>query len=141
MEHRAFEQVARRLASATGRRGAIGSALAGILAASSAGNAFASDERLKTAIEPLTSGLATIRAMAPVSYAWRDTERHGEGRDVGLIAQQVQPVLPEVVRTQDDGMYAIEYAKIVAPLISAVQELAGQVEVLRAKVDRLTPPA
>lgn len=78
-----------------------------------------SDRRLKRDITALREGLAIVRALTPVRYRRACTEEH----EIGLIAQDVDPVLPEVVAIGGDGTLAVGYARIVAPLIAAVQEL------------------
>ena len=66
-------------------------------------------------------------------YNWRDTEARGAQRELGLIAQEVAPVVPEVVTVADhDGMMGIDYPKLTALLIGAVQELAARVATLEA---------
>ena len=93
----------------------------------------ASDERLKTDIEAITpdEALGIVEALTPVRYNWRDTDERGTQREMGLIAQQVEPSAPEVVGANADGMLSLDYAKLVAPLIGAVQALAAEVRALK----------
>jgi hypothetical protein len=92
-----------------------------------------SDERLKTDIEPMSpaEALAIVEALEPVRYNWRDPDARGAQREMGLIAQQVEPSAPEVVGANADGMLSLDYAKLVAPLIGAVQALAAEVRALK----------
>lgn len=85
-----------------------------------------SDRRLKRDIEALRGGLDIVRALRPVRFFRPDVE----GREVGFIAQDVQDVLPETVAELDDGTLALAYARLVAPLVAAVQELTERVEAL-----------
>lgn len=98
-----------------------------------------SDARLKcnvASVEP-TEALELALRLRPVRYNWRDTEARGTQRELGLIAQEVAPVVPEVVTQADhDGMLGIDYPKLTAVLIGAVQELAAQVTALQASQAR-----
>ena len=93
----------------------------------------ASDERLKTDIEAITpdEALGIVEALTPVRYNWRDTDERGTQREMGFVAQQVETVAPEVVGANADGMLSLDYAKLVAPLIGAVQALAAEVRALK----------
>ncbi len=82
-----------------------------------------SDATLKTAVEDLRSPLRMVLALRPVSFGWRDTGRFGQQREIGLLAQEVMQVIPEVVGKNSDGTYTVDYPKIVAALAGAVQEL------------------
>ncbi len=86
----------------------------------------ASDESLKENIAPLTYGLNEVLALAPVFYNWKDTERMGSQKEIGLIAQQVQTVIPEVIGENFDGTLSLDYPKLVAVLINAIKELADK---------------
>ena len=63
-----------------------------------------SDARLKSNVEDLTAeyGLTSILKLRPVSYGWRDADRdRKQGRQVGLIAQEVEPLFPYLVKTAE----------------------------------------
>lgn len=83
-----------------------------------------SDERLKDNIETIDDGLAKVLSMRGVNYT-RD------GKDnVGVIAQEVEKVLPEIVLTADDemGTKSVDYGRITAVLIEAIKELKTQID-------------
>jgi hypothetical protein len=64
-------------------------------------------------------------------------EFHGNrGHDVGVIAQEIEEVLPEIVTTRESGYKAVKYEKIVPLLIEAVKELKAEVDSLRSRLDR-----
>ena len=89
----------------------------------------ASDARLKTRIEPSGYGLAAVEALRPVSYAMKN----GDGStEIGLIAQEVAAIVPEVVRTMPDqeGMLAVNYSGLIPVLIKAIQEQQEQITAL-----------
>jgi hypothetical protein len=85
---------------------------------------FTSDQRLKTNIAPINNALDKIDQITGVTYDW-DTklqQRH-EGHDVGVLAQEVESILPEAVVTREDGYKAVNYEKLVPLLIQAIKEL------------------
>ena len=94
-----------------------------------------SDERLKTDIKPLANNLDKVLKLEPVEYRWKDGGRDGK-KEIGLVAQQVEKIVPEVVREQerinDDTKYKqVDYEHLVSVLIGAVQELKEEIEELK----------
>ena len=85
-----------------------------------------SDERLKSNIETLKGGLEKVEQLRGVTYT-RD-----ERDNIGVIAQEVEKVLPEIVLTADDemGTKSVDYSRITAVLIEAVKELSAKVKYL-----------
>jgi hypothetical protein len=70
-----------------------------------------------------------------VSWEWRDPEKWGHGRYVGVIAQDVQEVFPDLVREAPDGTLRVDYNGFVAPLIEAVKELDARLQAIEARLD------
>ena len=104
--------------------------------------AFAtSDRRWKKSIKQLSGSLATIQQLDGVSYLWRRDEFPDRGfddkRQVGLIAQDVEKVLPEVVKTDSQGYKSISYSNIVPVLIEALKTQQKTIEKLQAAVKEL----
>ena len=94
-----------------------------------------SDGKLKENIKPLENALDKINQISGVEFDWKelsDEERrtiHGnEGHDVGVIAQEIEDVLPEIVTTRETGYKAVKYEKIVPLLIEAVKELTNRIK-------------
>jgi hypothetical protein len=89
-----------------------------------------SDIRLKDNIIPIESSLDKVKKLQGIEFDWVKKEGvHGnEGHDVGVIAQQVEEVLPEVVTTRDSGYKAVKYEKIVPLLIEAIKELSEKLD-------------
>jgi hypothetical protein len=85
-----------------------------------------SDRRLKKNIHDTECGLSEIERLNPTEFTWKDDGRD----DIGLIAQEVQKVIPKAVVPLDSGILTINYAAVVAVLINAVQELSQRVEEL-----------
>ena len=84
-----------------------------------------SDRRLKSDISTISNALVTVKGMRGVYFT-----RKGETeRSVGVIAQEVEGVLPEVVHTGGDGIKSVSYGNVVGLLIEAVKELAEKMKV------------
>jgi hypothetical protein len=81
-----------------------------------------SDERLKGDVHPLENSLERILKLQGVTFHWKKAQERGPER-IGLIAQDVEKVYPQLVTTGDDGYRQLNYAGLVAPLIEAVKEL------------------
>lgn len=98
-----------------------------------------SDGRLKKNVTTLTSGLSMVNRLRGVRYNWKD-ESKPENK-IGFIAQEVEEVLPELVKTREDGFKGINYAEMTAILVEAVKELSAQVEALKAENSTLKAEA
>lgn len=89
-----------------------------------------SDARVKENIETISNALHKVRAMRGVNY-----NKIGDNkRSIGVIAQEVLKVLPEVIHQDETGMYSVAYGNIVGVLIEAVKELTKKVEELESKL-------
>ena len=80
-----------------------------------------SDARLKKDIDPINLGLEAILQLEGKTYKWSDTSR-SQQTHIGLIAQEVEKVIPEVVTEDENGFKAIAYAKLTTILIEAIKE-------------------
>ena len=89
-----------------------------------------SDERLKQDIETITDALTKVETMRGVTYL-----RNGK-KEIGVIAQEVERVIPEVVQTGEDeyGYKSVAYGNMVGLLIEAVKELSAEVKALNAQI-------
>ena len=91
-----------------------------------------SDERFKTNIALIENALTKVTLLRGVEFTWDEAtkEHHGyEGKDTGVIAQDVAQVLPEVVQVRDNGYMAVKYEKMIGLLIEAIKELNAKVEI------------
>jgi hypothetical protein len=104
---------------------------------------YSSDARLKENVQPISNALYKLSQIRGVTFDWTQEEiERGGGEDgyfvrkhdVGVIAQEVEVVLPEVVAEREDGFKAVKYDRIVALLIEAVKELQAEVAELRSQV-------
>jgi hypothetical protein len=93
----------------------------------------ASDVRLKTCISPITYGLSDVLQLNPVSFNWCENirESRGENRQLGFIAQEVEPIIPESVGMSAEGEYSFSPDKIIPVLTKAIQELKEENNKLR----------
>jgi len=94
---------------------------------------YSSDEKLKDNITPLSDAINKINQIGGYEFDWNSNSSHS-GHDVGVIAQEIEKVLPEVVTTRDNGYKAVRYEKIVALLINAIKEQQLQIDELRSKL-------
>lgn len=91
----------------------------------------ASDAALKVEVSPIDGALARVAKLNPVSFAWRsDPARR---RRLGLIAQEVAGVVPEIVGENAAGSKTVAYQELVPLLIRAIQELSARVAELKAE--------
>jgi endosialidase-like protein len=107
----------------------------------SAGNIsgnWVSDARLKKDIAPIEDALDLVKLMRGVSFRWNDERRKG-AEDFGVIAQELQPVLPQLVHHGETSL-GVSYISLIPILIEAVKELASEVDALRAAAGKGTRP-
>jgi len=100
-----------------------------------------SDIRYKKDIHPLKSSLEKVLELRGVTYEWDKDKVHGagfkEGRQIGLIAQEVEKVLPELVHTDSNGYKTLSYDKLGPVLIEAMKEQQKEIEEKEAQIERL----
>lgn len=98
---------------------------------------YTSDQRLKTNIKKIESALDKVQSIGGYTFDWSDDvlkSRGGEdgyfvrSHDVGVIAQQIESVLPEAVVERSDGFKAVRYELLVPLLIEAIKELSSKVD-------------
>ena len=95
-----------------------------------------SDERLKENIQPIGDALDKVNQISGNEYNWKEEFEniHGfKGNDVGVIAQEIEKVLPQAVIDRESGYKAVNYEKIVPLLIEAIKELSLKVKELENK--------
>jgi len=84
-----------------------------------------SDKRLKKNIKDINSNV--IDMLNPVSFNWKDTDK----KAFGLIAQDVQSIIPQIVNENDEGILSISYIQLIPFLIKEIQNLKKEIEVLK----------
>ena len=107
--------------------------ITGILSVTDDITAFwTSDERLKDNITPIEDPLAKVISISGNTFDWNDKSEKS-GHDVGLIAQEIQEILPEAVIQRGNGYLAVDYHKVVPLLVEAIKELSDRVQKLEDK--------
>jgi hypothetical protein len=119
-------------ATSTPAGGDIGSQILKILGGAAGG--LLSDRTLKENIEPLEDSLAKVEKLQGVSFVWIVDGR--KERQIGFVAQDVEPVVPEVVREHQIGnevKLGVDYPKLTALLVEAIKELSAKVAALEIR--------
>jgi hypothetical protein len=93
-----------------------------------------SDKNLKDNITPISNPIEKIQKIGGYEFDWNDKQDVYEGHDIGVIAQEIEEVLPELVTTRDNGYKAVKYEKIVALLIEAIKDQQKQIDELKSKI-------
>ena len=103
-----------------------------------------SDIRFKENVTPIQDALFKVQQLQGVEFDWKKltkeekkTLHSNEGHDVGVIAQEVEKVLPEVVQTRESGYKAVKYEKIVPLLIEGIKEQQEQIDELKKEIEEL----
>ena len=99
-----------------------------------------SDERLKDNIQVIQGSLDKIDGIRGVEFDWNEKSpgwARERGHDVGVVAQEVQKVIPEIVVERKNGYLGVDYKRIVPLLIESVKDLKKQIENLNEEVKEL----
>ena len=100
-----------------------------------------SDARAKTGIRNFNSGMDVLKQLRPVSYNFTNgvqrsvsyNQYTGDNVGIGLLAQELEEVLPNLVFTDDEGRKLVDYVSLIPVLIDAIQTLQQEVEELKSK--------
>ena len=107
----------------------------------SAGSTTWSDERYKKNIVRLNNSLSNICKLRGVTYDWRYDEfkdkNFPQGKQVGVIAQEIEKVYPEIITTDADGYKSVSYEKLVPVLIEAIKEQQEIIKKHEAEINYL----
>jgi hypothetical protein len=103
---------------------------------------YSSDKRYKKNVINIQNPLEKLQQINGVEFDWTEEymSQHGgedgyfiREHDIGVIAQEIEAILPEIVATREDGYKAVKYDRIVALLIEAIKELKSQIDELKNK--------
>lgn len=99
-----------------------------------------SDIRLKKDVITIGNALAKVEQLRGVYFNWRTDEFKDRNFDttlqVGVIAQEIEKIFPEVVSTDADGYKSVEYSKLVGVLIEAIKEQQKTISNLKSENDK-----
>ena len=102
---------------------------------------YSSDLALKENINPISNALDKVSQLGGYSFDWKDTHLEDRGglddmfvkkSDVGIIAQEVQKVLPEAVGKREDGTLGVRYELLVPLLVESIKELKKEIQSLKS---------
>lgn len=100
-----------------------------------------SDERYKQRVSPISNALEKVLLLDGVEYEWNRDKfaslSFEAGRQLGVVAQEVRQVVPEVVSESPAGMLAVDYGKLTPLLIEAIKDLKNENEDLRRRIEAL----
>ena len=95
-----------------------------------------SDNRLKDNVENISDPILKLKQLNGVEFDWNSKAYdHLSGHDVGVLAQDVQNVIPEAVKTRDDGMLAVRYEKMIPLLIECIKDQQIQIDQLKELIN------
>ena len=95
---------------------------------------MSSDKRLKDNIKPIENPIEKIKQIGGYTFDWNDNQSIYKGNDVGVIAQEIEKVLPSLVHDREDGYKGVKYDKIVSLLIEAIKDQQNQIDELKKKL-------
>ena len=98
---------------------------------------YSSDKRLKDNIKKISDPLNKISKIGGYEFDWNGNQDTYIGHDIGVIAQEIEGVLPELVTTRVDGYKAVKYEKIVALLIEGIKDQQKLIENQQKQIDSL----
>ena len=90
-----------------------------------------SDISLKTDIEPI-DGLSLLNNVDPVSFSWKDNGN----KSYGVIAQEIEKVLPELVEIGENGLKSVSYIPMIAMLIDVVKKQQKEIDEIKKLLNR-----
>ena len=102
---------------------------------------YSSDYALKENINPISNALDKVSQLGGYNFDWKDSHLESRGgvdnmfvkkSDVGIIAQEVQKVLPEAVGKREDGTLGVRYELLVPLLVESIKELKEEIQSLKS---------
>lgn len=96
-----------------------------------------SDERLKDNIIPISGCLEKIQSLDAVEFDWNHNQQTYSGHDIGLIAQQVKGIAPEIIQERQNGYLAVNYEKMIPILVGAIKDQQETIEKMKIEISKL----
>jgi hypothetical protein len=91
---------------------------------------YSSDERLKENITEINNAVSLVKSLDGVSFNWKENDE----KSMGLIAQDVEKIFPEIVSVNAEGYKSVQYGVLVAVLIEAVKEQQKEIDELKEQI-------
>ena len=100
---------------------------------------YTSDKRLKDDVKYILDPVSKVKQLNGVEFTWNSSQSYHEvgKKDVGIIAQDLQKVYPELVETSSNGYLGVKYERLVGLLIEAVKEQNNEIDKLKARLESL----
>ena len=101
--------------------------------------AFISDKKYKLEIFPISDALLKVNSIRGANFTWSDdapSDLSGK-KDVGVIAQDIQKILPEAVEEKENGDLTVKYHRIIPLLIESIKELSEENKALKSRLDKI----
>ena len=95
-----------------------------------------SDRRLKKDFTKLNNSFTKLNSLQGYHYYWKDTTK-SQSLQTGLIAQEVETLFPELVKTDEKGMKSVNYVGLIPHLIEAIKEQNKQIVTLKERLDKV----
>lgn len=96
-----------------------------------------SDENLKNNKTKIKNATHKIKKLRAASFDWNENQQIYNGRDVGLIAQDVEKVIPEAVSNRESGFKGVQYHKVIPLLVASIREKQNRINNLKQKIESL----
>jgi hypothetical protein len=98
---------------------------------------YSSDRRLKDNITPIKDPIAKLQQIGGYEFDWNENQDIYTGHDVGVVAQEIEAILPSLVTTTGTGYKGVKYEKLVALLIEGIKDQQKQIDELREEIKNL----
>ena len=95
---------------------------------------YSSDKRLKDNIVKIEKPLEKLDKINGYEFDWNNKQELYKGHDIGVVAQEVEQVYPELVETRKSGYKAVKYEKLVPLLVESIKELKTEIEQLKKQI-------
>ena len=96
-----------------------------------------SDRELKDDIKPIENPLEKMDKIGGYTFVWNDKQNVYKGKDIGVVAQEIQEIMPEIVATRANGYLGVKYEKIVPLLIESIKENTKQIKELKQEINEI----
>ena len=96
-----------------------------------------SDERLKDNVTYIHKPIEKINQIGGYEFDWNEKQQVYHGHDVGVLAQELEKVLPEAVKDRDSGYKGVQYDKIIPLLIEGIKEQTEHIKDLKERIEKL----